>query len=287
MHDAIFQAPEEQRLSVGETVLLFGVLALLLDATWATLYQSGHTAAGYLAWLSPVVYVSAGFAAALRARPHCAGYGAGVRAAIGVVAVDTTLGLALVILLGPGRDMVSQLDPLLALLPGSGRLIDAVEVAVVGALAVALQGTFWGLVGALASRLFRQPPGYDYRPQVGYSFPRVVNTSGQGDATVIPPEIQGLNWGGFLLPWTWGIGNSTWIALLALIPGVDLIMRFVLLFEGNEWAWRNRRWESVEHFRRVQRIWMIVGLVLLIVGILLGCLFGVLAPVIGSTGGAQ
>ncbi len=150
MQREIFREPEEAHLSVGETVLLFGVLALLLNATWATLYQRGFTLAGYLAWLSPLVYAAAAFAAARHSR-----VGAGVRAAIGVVAVDTTLGWALVFLLGPGREMVSQLDPLLALLPVSGRLIVAVVVAVAVALAVALQGTFWGLVGALVSRLFR------------------------------------------------------------------------------------------------------------------------------------
>jgi hypothetical protein len=32
-------------------------------------------------------------------------------------------------------------------------------------------------------------------------------------------------------------------------------MAFVLGARGNEWAWQNKRWESVEHFLRVQRAW--------------------------------
>lgn len=32
-------------------------------------------------------------------------------------------------------------------------------------------------------------------------------------------------------------------------------MPFVLGARGNRWAWRNGRWDSVEHFTRVQRTW--------------------------------
>ena len=38
-------------------------------------------------------------------------------------------------------------------------------------------------------------------------------------------------------------------------------MPFVVLFTGNEWAWRNRRWQDAEQFRRHQRAWVIVGLI--------------------------
>lgn len=40
------------------------------------------------------------------------------------------------------------------------------------------------------------------------------NTSGQGVAAVVPPELDRWNWGAFLLNWIWGIGNNTFIALL-------------------------------------------------------------------------
>jgi hypothetical protein len=39
------------------------------------------------------------------------------------------------------------------------------------------------------------------------------------DPKAIPAEIRLWNWGAFLLNWIWGIGNQTYIALLALIPG--------------------------------------------------------------------
>jgi hypothetical protein len=79
----------------------------------------------------------------------------------------------------------------------------------------------------------------------------------------IPPEIDRWNWGAFLLNWIWGVGNNTFIALLTLVPffGI-LIMPFVLGAKGSKWAWRNGRWDSVAHFKRVQRLWAIWGAVI-------------------------
>ncbi len=88
------------------------------------------------------------------------------------------------------------------------------------------------------------------------------NTSGMGDASVIPPGVKGWSWGAFCLSWIWGIGNSVFIALLFFVPIVNIVMLFVLGFKGREWAWRKRRWLSVEEFRRVQRRWSIAGLLL-------------------------
>ena len=70
----------------------------------------------------------------------------------------------------------------------------------------------------------------------------------------IPPEIDRWNWGAFLLNWIWGVGNNTFIALLTLVPVVGFVMLFVLGAKGSRWAWRNGRWDSVEHFKRVQRL---------------------------------
>ncbi|MGA9421248.1 MAG: cytochrome c oxidase assembly factor Coa1 family protein [Rhodanobacteraceae bacterium] len=97
----------------------------------------------------------------------------------------------------------------------------------------------------------------------------VENTSGRGAATTVPAELNRWNWGAFLLNWIWGIGNNTPIALLALVPFAGLAMLFVLGVKGNEWAWRNRRWESVEHFRLAQRAWAKWGVVayLVVIGL--------------------
>jgi heme/copper-type cytochrome/quinol oxidase subunit 2 len=93
------------------------------------------------------------------------------------------------------------------------------------------------------------------------------NTSGQGKQAVLPNELTGWswNWGAFMMNWLWGIFNKTYIALLTLVPIVGLVIPFVLGFKGNAWAWRNKRWDSLEHFRRVQRKWTIWGIIILIV----------------------
>ena len=99
------------------------------------------------------------------------------------------------------------------------------------------------------------------------------NTSGQGATARVPNEIRRWNWGAFFLNWIWGIGNSTFIALICLIPGVVFIMAFVLGAKGSEWAWRNKRWDSIEQFKRIQQYWAVVGAVLFIGGILFITLF--------------
>lgn len=76
----------------------------------------------------------------------------------------------------------------------------------------------------------------------------------------VPAEINEWNWGAFFLNGFWGLGNKTYIALLAFIPVINIFMMFILGFKGNEMAWKNKEWESVEHFKAVQRNWNIAGL---------------------------
>jgi hypothetical protein len=91
----------------------------------------------------------------------------------------------------------------------------------------------------------------------------------------VPAEIDRWNWGAFLLNWIWGIGNNTFIALLTFVPFIGLLMPFVLGAKGSAWAWRNGRWDSVAHFKRVQRLWAIWGLVIWLGAIaLFGGIFG-------------
>ncbi|GLR04368.1 hypothetical protein GCM10007906_19560 [Vibrio hyugaensis] len=89
--------------------------------------------------------------------------------------------------------------------------------------------------------------------------------SGLGKDSVVPPEIKGWNWGAFLLNWIWGIGNSTYIALLMFVPLVNIFMFFILGAKGNEWAWRNRTWRSIEHFKQTQKKWRNAGLIIFFV----------------------
>lgn len=93
----------------------------------------------------------------------------------------------------------------------------------------------------------------------------------------IPRELDHWNWGAFFLNWIWGIGNSTWIALLTFVPVLGFVMMFVLGARGSRWAWRNRAWRDAEHFRRTQRAWAIAGLAiwLAVFGTIGGLIFSI------------
>lgn len=106
----------------------------------------------------------------------------------------------------------------------------------------------------------------------------VENTSGQGSSAVVPNEIKGWNWGAFLLNWIWGIGNNVWIALLAFIPYLGIIMVIILGAKGNEWAWQKKRWDSVEHFKRTQSQWTKWGVILFIAPFAIMFLFVICIP---------
>lgn len=105
------------------------------------------------------------------------------------------------------------------------------------------------------------------------------NTSGQGKAATVPAEIDRWNWGAFLLNWIWGIGNNTFIALLMFVPFINMVMPFVLGVKGSAWAWRNNRWDSIEHFQRVQRKWAWAGLITIvaIIGLFVVLFFSIMA----------
>ncbi len=120
----------------------------------------------------------------------------------------------------------------------------------------------------------------------------LVNDSGSRVA-VHPEELKGWNWGAFL--WgmigfapIWGYFNRVWIALLMAFVWVSpfvptaarppiiiagLLLTVYLGFKGNELVWRARRWESADHFRRVQQAWMSWGLLIAVIQIVVYLVF--------------
>jgi hypothetical protein len=113
------------------------------------------------------------------------------------------------------------------------------------------------------------------------------NTSGSGSAAVVPAGVGRWNWGAFWLNWIWGIGNNTLIALLVFVPFVNIVMPFVLGAKGNAWAWRNKRWESVDAFRATQRKWALwgwgfFGVSVLFIAGMVALIIGILAALKGS-----
>lgn len=108
------------------------------------------------------------------------------------------------------------------------------------------------------------------------------NTSGMGKDSLVPDEIKGWCWGGFCLNWIWAIFNNTWIGLSVLLtylvglPVIGFVVCIVLGIKGREWAWKNKKWQSVEHFNNVQRKWSIASLIVFIVSIIIGIIITVL-----------
>lgn len=88
----------------------------------------------------------------------------------------------------------------------------------------------------------------------------------------IPDGVKGWSWGAFFLNGIWAIGNRTWIGLLAFVPYLGWIVAIWLGFKGREMAWKNKQWDSLEHFNRVQRKWSQWGVGVMIAAIVLGIL---------------
>ena len=102
------------------------------------------------------------------------------------------------------------------------------------------------------------------KPRVGSEmdrFEKFIETKGQtviqaiGTHAEIPEEVRGLNWGAFGLGPIWGTAMRVHISWLCMLPMIGMIMPFILLFKGNQWAWEKGRWHSIEHFKRVQIKW--------------------------------
>ena len=103
------------------------------------------------------------------------------------------------------------------------------------------------------------------------------NNSGSKE-NIFPDGVKGWSWGAFLLSWLWAIFNKSYIGLLALVPYVGLIVAIYLGVKGRELAWKNKRWENLEHFNRVQRKWSIWAACLLVIPIIIGILAAIAIP---------
>lgn len=76
---------------------------------------------------------------------------------------------------------------------------------------------------------------------------------------VVPQEIKGWNWGAFCFNINWGFGNKSYLPLLCLVPFFNIIWIFVCGAKGNEWAWKNNNYQSIETFKAVQETWNRAG----------------------------
>ena len=110
---------------------------------------------------------------------------------------------------------------------------------------------------------------------------------------MVQKEIMRWNWGAFLMTWIWAIGNRLWIWVvialgaiaISIIPSennktawVSLICQgvisVILGVKGSEWAWKSKKWESIEQFKKTQEKWRTWGIVFSIVGFVIGLIIG-------------
>ena len=127
-----------------------------------------------------------------------------------------------------------------------------------------------------------RPPdraGYAPTPVLGQGY-GVANDSGSGSSAQLPAELQGLNFGAFAIPLWWSIFNKSYLGLLLFVPCIGLVMPFVLLFKGNEWAWQNRQFHSIEQFKDVQRAWSRWGIAAFVINVIY-----TITVIIGAIGG--
>lgn len=92
-------------------------------------------------------------------------------------------------------------------------------------------------------------------------------------ADTVPPEVARLrwNWGAFAANGLWlcahGMaGFGLLFCLVGLLPGLNLLLLFVVPFlgrAGSRLAWKRRHFDTLEHFLKTERLWLVVGLLLL------------------------
>jgi hypothetical protein len=90
------------------------------------------------------------------------------------------------------------------------------------------------------------------------------NMSGYGDFFESQEDFSGWSWGAFSATWLWGLFNETFVALLGLIPGVNILVSIYLGVNGNKLAWKNKRWESQGKFLKTQKRWARFGWVIFV-----------------------
>lgn len=80
--------------------------------------------------------------------------------------------------------------------------------------------------------------------------------------------LKDFNWGAFFGTWLWGLFNKSyktlWMLLLGLTPW-GFYYKLVCGLKGNEWAYKNKKWESDKKFISSQETQTIVFVILSVV----------------------
>ncbi len=111
------------------------------------------------------------------------------------------------------------------------------------------------------------------------SYPSDGNTSEESRH----PDVSGWNWGAFFFSWLWGVFNGVYWPLIMIIlgcipylgPMVNFIICISLGVNGNEWAWKGKKWDSLDSFKKVQHNWALAVLWVFIISVVCGFIVGI------------
>lgn len=97
------------------------------------------------------------------------------------------------------------------------------------------------------------------------------------DEKTFPANLNSFNWGAFLMGWLWCLSNGkVWLGILLCVlawisnhlPFIGfifsipyIIIAIYLGVKGNKIAWNHKEWKSVEAFEKVQKNWLIAGII--------------------------
>ena len=138
--------------------------------------------------------------------------------------------------------------------------------------------------------------GISVPARASYAPPAQEVPVGSGQSAMgAQPRLSKWNWGAFYLNGIWGLFNGCWWILLInmgigllsfllslVLPFIGLLMLPLSLgwqiyvgVKGDEWAWKNRSWRSVQDFEQTQHQWAVASLVIFILNIVLVVIYSV------------
>lgn len=74
----------------------------------------------------------------------------------------------------------------------------------------------------------------------------------------------GWNWGAFMMPLQFGIGNKAYLTLLILVPFLNFVWYFVCGAQGAKWAFDSGYFANVDEFNGAMKTWNRSGFVMFI-----------------------
>lgn len=91
----------------------------------------------------------------------------------------------------------------------------------------------------------------------------------------LPPEFRKFNWGAFGCTFIWAASMNLWfwfgwflLMILVFYP-LYWIPAVYLGINGNRFAWKSGRWDSLQQFEETQKVWAIWGKVMFGIAVLL------------------